>query len=64
MPLDWSEVEAMSRKRAKETEGEFARFTIKNGPALLATRGDLWGAQFWKEQRLEPALEKAQQAWT
>jgi bifunctional non-homologous end joining protein LigD len=64
MPLDWSEVEAMSRKRAKETEGEFARYTIKNAPALLEARGDLWGERFWKEQKLEPALEKAQKAWT
>ena len=64
MPLDWTEVEAMAKKRAKETEGEFARFTIKNAPALLAARGDLWGERFWKEQKLEAALKKAQQAWT
>jgi bifunctional non-homologous end joining protein LigD len=64
MPLAWAEVEEMSRKRAKETEGEFARFTIKNAPALLATRGDLGGGRYCKEQRLEPALEKAQKAWT
>jgi len=54
----------MSRKRANDTEGEFARFTIKNGPALLKTRGDLWDQRFWKEQKLETALEKAQKAWT
>ena len=63
MPLDWSEVEAMVRKRAKETEGEFARFTLKNAPALLADRGDLWGGKHWRQQRLEPALEKARKAW-
>jgi bifunctional non-homologous end joining protein LigD len=63
MPLDWSEIEAMARKRARETEGEFARFTIKNAPALLASRGDLWGKQFWKEQKLEAALRKAQRVW-
>jgi bifunctional non-homologous end joining protein LigD len=64
MPLEWAEVEAMTRKRAKETEGEFARFTIKNGPALLAARGDLWAGPAWKEQRLETALRNAQKAWT
>ena len=63
MPLDWSEVEAMTRKRAKETEGEFARFTLKNAPARLADLGDLWGGAHWKPQRLEPALEKARKAW-
>ncbi len=64
MPLDWTEVEAMTRKRARETEGEFARFTIKNAPALLGERGDLWGGRAWKEQKLEPALRKAQKAWS
>ena len=53
----------MVRKRAKETEGEFARFTLKNAPALLADRGDLWGGKHWRQQRLEPALEKARKAW-
>ena len=50
MPLDWTEVEAMSRKRASQTEGEFARFTIKNAPALVAERGDLWAGSHWKAQ--------------
>jgi len=64
MPLDWTEVEAMSRKRARETEGEFARFTIKNAPALVAERGDLWAGSHWKPQELEPALGAAQRMWT
>jgi len=70
MPLDWSEIEAMARKRlrgkaaASGTEAEFARYTMKNAPALLAGRGDLWGGPGWHEQRLEPALAKAQSAWT
>jgi len=63
MPLDWTEVEAMSRKRAKETEGEFARFTLKNAPARLAERGDLWGGTAWQGQRLEPALAQARTVW-
>jgi bifunctional non-homologous end joining protein LigD len=63
MPLEWGEVEAMARKRARETEGEFARFTLKNAPARLAERGDLWGDAHWQQQRLEPALEKARKAW-
>jgi bifunctional non-homologous end joining protein LigD len=62
-PLEWSEIEAMSRKRAKATEGEFERFTIKNVPGLLAKHGDLWAGAGWKEQRLEPALSKAQKVW-
>ncbi len=63
MPLEWAEVQAMARKRARETEGEFARFTLKNAPARLAERGDLWGGAHWQQQRLEPALEKARKAW-
>ncbi len=70
MPLDWSEVEALARKRprasalAAGTEGEFARWSIKNAPATLAQRGDLWSGARWQTQRLEPALERAQRAWT
>jgi bifunctional non-homologous end joining protein LigD len=64
MPLDWSEIEAMLKKRVVGTEGEFARFTIKNGPPMFADRSPLWNSQKWKEQRLEPALEKARKAWT
>ena len=63
MPLDWTEVEAMARKRAKETEGEFARFTLKNAPARLAELGDLWSGSRWEGQRLEPALEQARTVW-
>ena len=63
MPLAWSEIEAMSRKRAKTTEGEFERFTLKNAPPLFAERAALWSGSSWKEQKLEPALKKARQAW-
>jgi bifunctional non-homologous end joining protein LigD len=64
MPITWDEVEAMARKRAKETEPEFARFTLKNAPARLEKRGDLWGADYWNEQRLEPALKRAREVWS
>jgi len=63
MPLGWDEVEAMTRKRAKDTEGEFARFTLKNAPPLMKERAALWGGKAWKEQPLEAALKKARQAW-
>jgi len=70
MPLAWAEIEAMARKRPRGkaalagTEAEFARFTLKNALAHLAERGDLWGGAGWREQRLEPALARAQSAWT
>jgi len=63
MTLDWSEVEALGRKRAKDTEAEFARFTMKNAPARLRERGDLWSGPLWKPQKLEPALKKARTSW-
>jgi bifunctional non-homologous end joining protein LigD len=63
MPLEWGTVEALVRKRTKGTQTEFERFTMKNAPALLRERGDLWGGTYWKRQRLEPALKKAQKAW-
>jgi bifunctional non-homologous end joining protein LigD len=63
MPLAWPEVEAMARKRAKETEGEFARFTLKNALSRLSELGDLWSGSQFRGQRLEPALAKARTVW-
>ena len=63
MPLDWSEIEAMARKRTRDTEQEFARFTIENVPRLVAQDGDVWEGSHWTGQRLEPALERARSAW-
>ena len=69
MPMAWAEIECLARKRPRGeaalagTEGEFARFTIANAPAMLAERGDLWGGASWREQQLEPALAAAQATW-
>jgi bifunctional non-homologous end joining protein LigD len=62
MPIAWSEVEAMRRKRAKETEPEMTRWTIANVPALLAKHGDPW-AEGWTPHRLETAINKARSLW-
>jgi bifunctional non-homologous end joining protein LigD len=61
-PIPWSDVEAMRRKRAKETAPEMARWNIRNVPKLLAKDGDLW-AEDWKRYRLEPALAAARKRW-
>lgn len=63
MPLDWSEIETMSRKRSTQPEREFARFTIKNTPSLLTKLGDRWAGSDWPGQRLEAALTKARTVW-
>ncbi|GAC1411192.1 MAG: non-homologous end-joining DNA ligase [Candidatus Velthaea sp.] len=63
MPLGWNEVESMRRKRAAETQGEMARWTIANVPKLLKRGGDPWAAQGWKPQRLEAALKNARSLW-
>ncbi len=63
MPLGWDEVEALARKRGKDTEAEFGRFTMKNALPRLAERGDLWGEAARAEHELEPALAKARTAW-
>lgn len=62
MPVAWSEVEAMRRKRAKETEPEMLRWTIRNVPALLAKHGNPW-SEGWTAHRLETALTKARSLW-
>jgi len=63
MPIAWSEVEAMRRKRAKETMPEMTRWTIANVPALLAAHGDPW-AEGWTPHHLESAITNARTHWT
>lgn len=63
MPLDWSVVEGMARKRSPETEREQLRWTIANVPKLLAADGDAWSRSAWKECDLAAALERAGQAF-
>jgi len=62
-PLGWSEVEAMGRSRASDIFAAAAHWNIKTVPALLKKQGDRWQAAMKKEQRLEPALKKAQKLW-
>ena len=62
MPIAWSEVEAMRRKRTKETMAEMTRWTIAGVPALLANVGDPW-AEGWTPHRLEPAIDHARSLW-
>jgi bifunctional non-homologous end joining protein LigD len=62
MPIAWSEVEAMRRKRAKETMPEMTRWTIANVPALLEKHGDPW-AEVWTPHHLETALSNARSLW-
>jgi bifunctional non-homologous end joining protein LigD len=63
MPLPWSEVEAMRRKRARETTAEMRRWTIANVPRLVAKGGDPWRRESWEPQVLETALERARLLW-
>ncbi len=63
MPLAWSDVEAMRRKRAPETTAEMRRWTIANVPKLVAKHGDPWRREGWKPQSLESALTKARSLW-
>ena len=63
MPIAWSEVEAMRRKRAKETSPEMARWNMGNVPKLLAKNGDLW-TEGWTPYRLEPVIAAARSHWS
>ncbi|MDP9111762.1 MAG: non-homologous end-joining DNA ligase [Candidatus Eremiobacteraeota bacterium] len=63
MPLDWSEVEALGRKRSGVPEDASAPWTIRTAPKRLAKIGDLWAGKNWKPARLEAALAKAQRSW-
>jgi bifunctional non-homologous end joining protein LigD len=63
MPLAWSEVEGMRRKRAPETTREMRRWTIREVPALVAEHGDPWRAEGWRPQRLEKPIAEARARW-
>ncbi|HEY8297045.1 MAG TPA: non-homologous end-joining DNA ligase [Candidatus Baltobacteraceae bacterium] len=63
MPLEWSEVEALARKRSGAPEDASAPWTIKTAPKRLAKIGDLWAGQNWKPAKLEAAIAKAQKHW-
>ena len=62
MPIEWSEVEAMRRKRSKETSPEMTRWTIKNVPKLVAKNGNPW-TEGWKPHNLESAINAARSLW-
>ncbi len=62
MPIGWEEVEAMRRKRAKETMPEMTRWTIANVPELLSAHGDPW-SEGWTPHRLETAISHARTLW-
>jgi bifunctional non-homologous end joining protein LigD len=63
-PLHWAEVEAFARRRAAAAPAdEFAKYTMKTTPRRLEREGDLWGAKYWKKQRLEAAIGKARRLW-
>jgi bifunctional non-homologous end joining protein LigD len=63
MPLAWDDVAGMARKRAKTTEPEMARWTIRNVPELVAKHGDPWAGAAWKPQHLEAASAAIRDAW-
>jgi bifunctional non-homologous end joining protein LigD len=63
-PLAWSDVEKMARSRAPDIFAEAAHWNITSAPPLLIKHGDPWKKALEKRQRLEPALKKAQKAWT
>jgi bifunctional non-homologous end joining protein LigD len=63
MPIPWSEVEAMRRKRAKDTSPEMTRWNIVNVPKLLAKTGDQW-TEGWKPHRLESVISAARSRWS
>lgn len=62
-PLHWDEVEELAKKRGSPAS-VFVRWNMSNIRKRLEDEGDLWAGKHWKEAALEPALRKAQRAWT
>ncbi len=62
MPLDWSEVEALARKRGSPAQA-LSQWNMRTALKRLRAEGDLWSGKNWKPVKLEPAIEKARRAW-
>ena len=63
-PLDWSEVEAFGRKRAKVFPQDIlGAYTMRTIFKRIEADGDLWSGRAWRKQRLEPAIAKARTAF-
>lgn len=63
-PLHWAEMEAFARQRKNAAPAdEFAKHTMATTPRRLEREGDLWGPKYWKKQRLEGPIGKAQRLW-
>ena len=60
----WDEVEAFARKRSGAARRDLRRVQPATTPKRLERDGDLWAGKAWKKQRLEPAIAKAQKAWS
>ncbi len=63
MPLGWEAVAPLAVRPDPDASRAFGGYTIATAPALLAERGDLWGAAAWVPQHLEAALAKARRLW-
>ncbi len=63
MPLDWAEVEDLVKKRGSP-EPFIGQWTVRTARRRLDAVGDLWAGRAWKPAKLEPALAKAQKAWS
>jgi len=63
MALDWSEVEKLRSKRGTP-QATNAQWTLENALKRLEREGDLWAGKYWKPAALEPAIKKAQRAWS
>ena len=64
IPISWSEVEAMRRKRAKTTAPEMT--ALEHGQRAESgwrRSGDTW-SKAWKPHRLEPAIAAARSLWS
>lgn len=64
MPLDWSEVEELAKKRGGDPAAAAARWNVTNARKRLQDVGDLWSGKGWKEAAIEPAVRKAQRIWS
>ena len=63
-PLDWSEVEAFTRKRTDALpEAAFVAYRMRTIFKRIEKDGDLWGGKFWHPQRLEAAIARARSSF-
>lgn len=62
-PLEWDEVQALGRSRARFPADAVSKFNIRSVPRALKKEGDRWSGSSWKRASLQSVAGRARKLW-